>query len=140
MLTYRPFRYFSIDEVEPGLTKRKFDFESVKDFSGQIAAILAFIGLVAFVIGIIILRNDDLAEPRYWNVYNTLFAAWLVAELAAFGLGSVTIIGKLFGEWGESKTGFILAVTAIIFAICNAVFLLLVLYSFYFGGGQFTLI
>jgi len=62
------------------------------------------------------------------------------AELAAFGLCSVTIISKLFGEWGESKTGFILAIAAIIFAICNAVFLLLVLFTFYFGRGQFTLI
>jgi len=129
-----------IDGTESGLTKRKFDFESVKDFSGQIAAGLALIGLVAFVIGILIMRNDDISEPRYWDVYNTMFAVWLIAELAAFGVGSVTVIGKLFGGWGESKLGFILAIAAIIVAVCNAVFLLLVLYSFYFGGGQFTLI
>jgi len=122
------------------LAERKFDFESVKDLSGHIAAALALIGLVAFVIGVLVLRRDDLAEPRYWNVYNTLFAVWMLAELGAFGLGSVTIVGKLFGEWGQSKAGFVFAITAIIVAICNAVFLMLVLYTFYFGGGQFTLI
>ncbi|MCP4229384.1 MAG: hypothetical protein GY771_04460 [bacterium] len=122
------------------MTKRKFDFESVRDFSGHFASILAAVGVIAFAAGAYILKGDDVAAPRYWNVYNTLFAVWLIAELAAFGLGSVTVIGGFFGEWGQSKTGFILAVAAIIVAVCNAVFLMLVLYSYYFGGGQFTLI
>lgn len=126
--------------LEHGLSEGKFDFKSVKDFSGQIAAVFALIGLIAFVIGVLVLRRDDLAEPRYWNVYNTLFAVWMLAELGAFGLGFITIINRLMGEWGQSKLGLIFAIAAVVIAVSCAVFLMLVLYTFYFGGGQFTLI
>jgi hypothetical protein len=122
------------------LAKRKFDFESFKDFSGHAAAVLALVGMVAFTAGVLILRRDDMAEPRYWNVYNTLFAIWILAELGAFGLGFVTITNRLFGEWGESKLGLVLAIIAVIVSVTCGMFLLIVLYTFYFGGGQFTLI
>ncbi len=120
--------------------KPRFDFKSVKDYSGQIAAVFALVGLIAFAIGILILRRDDLTEPRYWNVYNTLFAVWMLAELGAFGLGFITIINRSMGEWGGSKTGLVLAIAAAVIAVCCGVFLMLVLYTFYFAGGQFTLI
>ena len=140
MLVCRPSRRWFL-LIGVSLTKeRKFDFNSVKDYSGQIAALLALIGLIAFVIGVLILRGDDIDAPRYWDIYNTLFAVWILSELGAFGLGSITIINRFFGEWGDSKLGMVLAIASVAAAVCCGVFLLLVLYTYYFGGGQFTII